>query len=155
MVRGSRGGWSNVEMPLARYFFCVGAVLLALLFVLDAYLPKLPAADGAEAAAVLPAVRIQSDRKWPDRIVFDTSIAPIVPVALAKRETSMPAQVTAADLSADARVRETFAQFVAIVPKRPETKPQRQRRIAKNRVGPPTVLAAQQPRSGFFGNRVW
>jgi hypothetical protein len=142
-------------MPLLRYFGVVGGVLLALLFVLDAYLPKLAAADGMQTAAELPAIRIRSDRKWPDRIVFDTSIAPVTPAALAKMETSVPAPATVADISADARVRETFAQFVAIVPKRPETKPQRQRRIAKNHAGSPTVLAAQQPRYGFLANSVW
>ena len=50
-------------MPLARYFFFVGGVLLALLFISDAYLPKLPVAD--RAYTDLPVIRIHSNRKWP------------------------------------------------------------------------------------------
>lgn len=41
-------------MPVARYFFFVGGVLLALLFALDAVLPKLPVADQREAGIELP-----------------------------------------------------------------------------------------------------
>ena len=48
-------------MPLARYFLFVGGVLLALLFLSDAYLPKLPAAERADTD--LPVIRIHSDRK--------------------------------------------------------------------------------------------
>src|SRR6266436_2879479 len=33
-------------MPLARYFYYVGGVLLALLFIADAFLPKLPSVTG-------------------------------------------------------------------------------------------------------------
>jgi hypothetical protein len=61
-------------MPLARYFSFVGGVLLTLLFILDAYLPKIPVRE--KATANLPIIRIHSERKWPERIVFDTS-API------------------------------------------------------------------------------
>jgi hypothetical protein len=39
--------------------------------------------------------------------------------------------------------------------KKPEPKPQHKRRIAKSRPNPPTMLAAQQPRFGFFGNSGW
>jgi hypothetical protein len=46
------------RMPLARYFFYVGGVLLALLFIADAYLPKLPVAlagsGGAQRCDLLP-----------------------------------------------------------------------------------------------------
>jgi hypothetical protein len=38
------------QMPLARYFVWVGSVLLALLFIADAYLPKLPDTGNANAA---------------------------------------------------------------------------------------------------------
>ena len=56
-------------MPLARYFLYVGGVLLALLFILDAYLPKIPVAD--RAMIDLPVIRIHSDRKWPERVVYE------------------------------------------------------------------------------------
>jgi len=52
-------------------------------------------------------------------------------------------------------VREAFAQFVAPDPKKPESKLQRKRKIAKSRVAPPVFLVAQQPRFGFFDNGMW
>src|SRR5215813_10239563 len=72
--------WSR-KMPLARYFLWVGSVLLALLFIAGACLPKLPAAN-AMTDAPPPAIRIHSERKWPERIVFDTS-APMPRMATA------------------------------------------------------------------------
>ena len=142
-------------MPVARFFMYVGGVLLALLFISDAFLPKLPAADRTDTATELPAIRIHSDRKWPERVVFDTSIPTIVPVQIAKAEGVVPPPTPVADVSAKARVREAFAQFVPPEPKKPEAKPQRKRKIAKSRVAPPMVQVAQQPRFGFFGNNIW
>ena len=142
-------------MPLARYFVFVGGVLLALLFVVDAVLPKLPVVERTDTD--LPVIRIHSDRKWPERVVLDTSIPTITPAPTAKAEAVAPAPVPAgvADVSAKVRVREAFAQFVAPDPKKPESKPQRKRKIAKSRVAPPVVLVAQQPRFGFFDNGMW
>jgi hypothetical protein len=138
-------------MPLARYFLLVGGVLIALLFVVDAVLPKLPVVERADTD--LPVIRIHSDRKWPERVVIDTSIPTITPAPTAKVEAVAPAPV--ADVSAKVRVREAFAQFVAPDPKKPESKPQRKRKIAKSRIAPPVVLVAQQPRFGFFDNGMW
>jgi hypothetical protein len=148
----------RTQMPLARYFFFVGAALLALLFVSDAFLPKLPVADKTETAADLPMIRIQSDRKWPERIVFDTSVPAFTPALLAKTEAAVPvrAPTTVADVSAKVRVREAFAQLQPSDLKKPEPAPKpRKRKIAKKRVAPPTVLVAQQPQFGFFANNTW
>jgi hypothetical protein len=150
-------------MPLARYFLFVGGVLLALLFLSDAYLPKLPAAERADTD--LPVIRIHSDRKWPERVVFDTS-RPIV--AAAPTAAAVPAAV--ADLSAKVRVREAFAQLPPppeaqrqppdqkqaqlSAPAKPDPKPHK-RKIAKRRPAPPVILVAQQPQFGFFGNSTW
>ncbi len=134
-------------MPLARYFLLVGGVLLALLFVVDAVLPKLPVVERTDT--------IHSDRKWPERVVFDTSIPTIIPPQTAKAEAVVPAPAPVADVSAKVRVREAFAQFVPPDPKKPEPKLQRKRKIAKIRVAPPVVLVAQQPRFGFFDNGTW
>jgi hypothetical protein len=139
-------------MPVARYFMYVGGVLLALLFISDAFLPKLAVADRTDTATELPAIRIHSDRKWPERVVLDTSTPTIVPAQTAKAEAVVPPPTPAADDSAKTRVRETFAQFVSPEPKKPEAKPQRKRKIAKSRPAPPVMMVAQQPRFGFFGN---
>jgi hypothetical protein len=143
-------------MPLVRYFFFVGGALFALLLIADAVLPKLPVADRSETGIDMPVVRINSDRKWPERVVFDTStpaVSPvIVPAPPAKTEASVPAPAIVADISAGEHVRDAFAQFEPAYPKRPGPKPQGKRKIAKTRSGPPVVLVAQQPRPGFFAS---
>src|SRR3954466_1532510 len=103
-------------MPLARYFLLVGGVLLALIFVSDLYLPKSPVAERA-ADIDRQVIRIHSDRKWPERIVLDTSLATITP-APAQGVASVPpapapapaapAPAPPADDAAKARVRESF-----------------------------------------------
>jgi len=142
-------------MLLARYFLSVGGILLALLFLADATAPKVPVAatDRNDAVVDKSVIRIHSDRKWPEPVVFDTNVPTIVPAQTVKAEAvaAPPTPATdLADLSAKARVRETFAQFVPAEPKKPEAKPQRKRKIARNRVAPPMVVVAQQPRFGFF-----
>jgi hypothetical protein len=140
-------------MLLARYFLSVGGVLLALLFVADAVVPKMPVVDTNRNDTDIDkaVVRIHTDRKWPERVVFDTSIpTTIVPAQTVKAEAVVPPPTPVADVSAKTRVREAFAQFVAPEPKKPEAKPQRKRKIAKSRIAPPMIQVAQQPRFGFF-----
>jgi hypothetical protein len=146
-------------MPLARYFLFVGGVLLALLFVVNGALPKLPVtdADTTDTTVDKSIIRIHSDRKWPERVVFDTSLPTIVPAQSVKAEAVVqaPPPTIVADASAKARVREAFAQLVPPEPKKPEPKLQRKRKIAKYRAAPPMVQVAQQPRFGFFDNSAW
>jgi hypothetical protein len=143
-------------MPLVRYFVFVGGALLALLFVADAYAPKLPVVSATEIASTEnPTLRIRSDRKWPERIVFDTSIPTIVPKLAANTNESVLAPATIADVTATVRVRDSFAQFAPPETIKPESKPPHKRKVARNRAAQPTRLAAQQPRFGFFGNDTW
>ena len=148
-------------MPLARYFLSVGGVLLALLFISDAYLPKVP--DAVRADADLPVIRIHSDRKLPERVVLDTSLPTMAPAQAAQIAASVPAPAIVADASAKLRVREAFAQLLPSdseqlqpsKPSKPEPKLQPKRRIAKRHVAPSMVRVAQQPQFGFFTNNAW
>ena len=113
-------------MPLLRYFIFVGGSLLALLLVVNVTLPAEPLQETATSGSDLPPVRIHSDRKLPDRVVFDTSAvlpgqtlaAPVV-VAQAKPHVAVQVQTKAkapvppamAEMSAKERVREAFAQL--------------------------------------------
>ena len=144
-------------MPLTRYLLYVGGVLLTLLFIADFCLPKSPVAE--RASIDLPAICIHSDRKWPDRIVFDTSLPTIVPAQPANAETSVPAPVTVAD--ATPRARDAFAQLQPLGNQlqpsdsgKRQPKQQRQR-IARNRAPAPTRLVWRQPQFGWFGVRIW
>src|SRR5437879_9206867 len=98
-------------MPVARYFLCVGGVLLALLFLFDAYAPSTPVVSATETGVDKPVIRIHSDRKWPERVVYDTSLPTIIPAQIANTEASVPARAAVADVSAKAREREAFAQL--------------------------------------------
>jgi hypothetical protein len=145
-------------MPVLRYFVYVGGALLALLFAIDAYVPEAPVVAPAETSAPSdsPTLRIHSDRKWPERIVFDTSMPTIVPPAqTATADVSQPPQTAISEFTAKARVGESFAQFGRADESKPEAKPQPKRKIAKHRAprSPQVALVAQQPqRFGFFGN---
>src|SRR5438045_9567542 len=99
-------------MPVARYFLFVGGVLLALLFALDAFVPRdVAVASNAAPSIDKTVVRIRSDQKPPERVVYDTSLPTIVPPA-AKTQTAAAPAAPIADATAQARVRDTFAQFV-------------------------------------------
>jgi hypothetical protein len=143
-------------MPVARYFLFVGGVLLALLFLSNEVLPKLPVeAERAEAAPDKSVIRIRSDRKWPERVVFDTNLPTIVPPQTATIAASAPAQTTVSEVSAKSRTLQAFAELKPSEPKKLEPKPVHRRRIARTRVTPPMVLVAQQPRFGLFDNNTW
>lgn len=148
-------------MPLRRYLLYVGGVLLALLFIADAYFPKLPVAEKI-ADTDKPVIRIHSDRKWPEPVVFDTGHPTIVPSQTANVTTSIPPAPPVADVPAKAQVRDAFAELQLsdqkqAQPSEPklEKKVQRKRRVAKRRVAPLGMLMAQQPQFGFFGNKTW
>jgi hypothetical protein len=164
-------GRAVFDMPLLRYFMFVGGALLALLFICDAVLPQVPLPGNLASGPDLPAVRIRSDRKWPERVVFDTTI-PSAPVKIAAEAPPL-APPTAAEISAKARVRDAFAQLppgqaepkpssgtkiAAMAVGEPgkgelkvEPKPQPKRKVAKARpAGRPVLLVAQQPHYGLF-----
>ena len=146
-------------MPLARYFLWVGGALLALLFIVGFFLPKIPVAERADTH--LPDIHIRSGQKWPERIVYDTNRPIILPARPESTEANAPT-ATVADISTKSR--EAFAQLQRTEAnqlqrssdqKKPEAKLQRQRKIAKRKVAPPTRLVARQPQFGWFGNGIW
>ena len=139
-------------------------VLLALLLAIDALIPQQAILASQAAPSVnKTVVRIRSDQKLPERVVYDTSLPTIV------RPPAVTAQVTApvvappagasADATAQARVRETFAQFVPAEAKKPEPQVQRKRKVAKSRppmqFAQPQMRVAQQSHFGFFGGSNW
>ena len=106
-------GGNGIDMPLLRYFIYVGGALLTLLLISNAVLPQVPLPGTLTSGSDLPPVRIHSDRKLPDKVVFDTSVplrasAPVATTLIAV--APVPALVLApqpvvAEMSARARVR--------------------------------------------------
>jgi hypothetical protein len=151
-------------MPVARYFLFVGGVLLALLLAIDALVPQQAVVASQAAPSVnKTVVRIRSDQKLPERVVYDTSLPTIVrPPAVTAQVTApvvAPPAAASADATAQARVRETFAQFVPAEAKKPEPQVQRKRKVAKSRppmqFTQPQMRVAQQSHFGFFGGSNW
>jgi hypothetical protein len=139
-------------MPVARYFMYVGGALLALLFLIDAYAPSQTVVASHAAPSIdRNVVRIHSDQKLPERVVYDTSLPTIVPPASKVQVAAAPRPPVASEVTAQARVRDTFAQFVPADVKKPEPQAQRKRKVARTRANPPIRLAQQQPHFGFFG----
>jgi len=165
-------------MPLVRYFLFVGTALLALLFIVDACLPQSPVVESANTAANantatdLSVIRIHSDRKWPARVEFDTSLPAPIAAPVRTAEASVPA---AADVNAPVRMRDAFAQLqtgqlqtgqspkklepplkrAPVVSKTVVNRTVASRSVSKSHAGPPVILIAQQPRPGFFPNTIW
>ena len=147
-------------MPLLlRYFLYVGGVLLALLFTVESNLPRLPVAEKAEAH--LPSIRIYSDERWPARVVFDTSVRTITPSQPTSAELNISASAMVA--GAPPKMREAFAQLQPSYPnklqsnepKKPQAKPERERKTTKKRAPPPAFLVARQSPFGWYGSRYW
>jgi hypothetical protein len=169
LIRHGRGR-DELTMPLLRYFLFVGGSLLALLLVANAALPAVPTDGGLTSGTDLPPIRIHSERKLPDRVVFDTSIAtpaqasaaPVV-IAEAKPRAEAPVQPAMAEMSARERVREAFAQLppaedsseprmsdmATVVVPEPKIytarQPARRKVAARPRSGHPMMIVAQQP----------
>jgi hypothetical protein len=166
MIRSTRADGAMLKMPVARYFFFVGAALLALLFVVDAYLPNPPTAtDAVTAAADLPMIRIHTDRKWPERIVFDTTIPAASSTQMAAaaplQAAAKVAQAPTSNTDVSAKVREAFAQLQppdspqvqpsASKTPLPAPAPQRKHKMVKRQPAAQMVLVAQQQQPRPFG----
>jgi len=168
-------------MPILRYFLYVGGALLSLILISSAVMPQMPLPSTLTSASDLPPVRIHTDRKLPERVVFDTSstvssapIPVIAPAKLARMNAPSTPQVAAApaaaaEISPKARVREAFAQLpedadisepklreMALVtvtePKMISKSLPKRKVVAKPRPTQPLVMVAQQPR---FGQATW
>jgi hypothetical protein len=143
-------------MPLVKYFVWAGSALLALLFIADAYLPKLPATRDAEAQQ--PVIRVHSDQnKWPERIVFDTASIPPKPSAGA--DVIAPPSPTVAVISP--RLRGALAELQTsdggprVNAKGPEARSQGLHRFVRKHAAKPVLLVAPRSPFGWFGPRVW
>ena len=173
-------------MPIFRYFVFVGGALLALLLAVNFVTPASPVTQAvATASNDQPLIRIRSDRHLPERVVLDTSQATMAAPAVKTAAVAAPqppdtaSAAALAEMSAKARVRETFAQFTpgskvdpAAVNKKADAKPQQaqgpqappKRKVARAHPAPQyqyggpqygrPMMVAQQPHFGLF-NTTW
>jgi len=88
---------TEVQLPLQRYFLFTGGALLILLFATNWVVPP-SKGEHVKSEVRLPVIRIHSERKGPEAVVFDTTqptfVAPVeqdgaaTPRAVASAETS-------------------------------------------------------------------
>ncbi|APG13767.1 hypothetical protein BKD09_35965 [Bradyrhizobium japonicum] len=151
-------------MPLLAYLWKVGAALLLLLFVADYCVPRGQIPE--QVPADRPAIRIHSDRKWPERIVLDARSPTIVSAAPAVKipDVAMSSGVTEPPVN---RIdNPTVANALAMLP-RPDARPpesidrKRQHKTSnvaarpRRHVKPQMLLVARQGQFGWFGFRTW
>ena len=142
-------------MPLARYFSFVGGVLLALLFILT----RASKTRGLGKGESLSARHSYLFRpKWPERIVYDTSLPTIVPTSISASEGIIRAPEKVAEASTDAKERASFAmltpsgeQLQTSKTKMRELKPRHQVKIVRKRAPTPRFAMARHLQSGWFG----
>lgn len=156
-------------MPLLRYFVFVGGALLALLLVCNAVIPTEAPLATVKSGSDLPAIRIQSERKWPERVVIDTSIPTSLPakvVALEPKGRAAEAPAVASARDAHARMMppaptqravqasrpaDPLTQIAEAAPKPPQPKLLPKRKSARTaHPGRPMMIVAQQPHFGWF-----
>lgn len=146
-------------MPFVRYFVGVGGALLALLFIVNIYLPKPADLPQQQRAGVdKSTIRITSTQKGPERVEIDTSLPTIVPATDVALAQSRAPSTTTAQASPQ---REAFAQMTepakpaatAPAPKKSKARVARsdnQRRLAMQQQQYGRVVMAQRQPS-FFG----
>jgi hypothetical protein len=145
-------------MPLMRYFLFVGGALLALMLVVNAFLPTPPAVKNPQQAADLSVIRIHSNQKWPERVVFDTARPTITPApapAAVVAQAPLPPKTVVAE-PAKTQVREAYAQMRPRTNEPRNVEPKRKRKsVAKNNYELPRMVVAQQRPTFFVGNNIW
>ena len=147
-------------MSLARYFRNIGAALLALLWIADLYLPR-PAVVPS-AAVDRPSIRIHSDRKWPEPVVFDTS-TPVAPSILAVQNRNIEASLAAAAppaSSALAKAGDALAMLPRTDPPGPDSVQQHKQskiaaRPARKKARPHSSPVFPDRQFAWFGFRPW
>ncbi|MCP3372991.1 hypothetical protein [Bradyrhizobium cajani] len=150
-------------MPLLAYFWKIGAALLALLFVADFCLIPSPVAE--KTAMDQPAIRIHSDRKWPERVVLDTSMPVVVAAATDLAAAQAAAPLDRAESPIIRPESPAVANALAMASTGPpprevvaRKRPHKSQHVAmrsKRHAPPQMVPAGRQEQFAWFGYRYW
>jgi hypothetical protein len=149
-------------MSLAGYFRNVGAALLALLWIADFYVVRPPVVQTTTVDQ--PAIRIHSDQKWPERVVFDTS-TPIVSFHQAASDRNIEASLAAAAWPASSAVTAKPGDAFAMLPRTESPGPESARsdqkqskvaaRPARKKPRPHILPVPPDRQFAWFGFRPW
>jgi hypothetical protein len=127
-------------MPIIRYFVFVGALLLALLFAADRYLPA-PVERAGPSDPDRTIIRIASAKSLPEKIVFDTRprtdvpiIAQADPVPVVPQHPVREAMAAVPDAPAIEAKKETPARAAAAARPHPKRSAKLQKRAPDRRL---------------------
>jgi hypothetical protein len=88
----------EVHVPVARYFLLIGSLLLAMLFIAGWSLPDAPQSFMRDARVDKSIIRIKSAHRWPEKVVYDTTLPTIVPSPVL---AELPARKQAGEATAE------------------------------------------------------
>jgi len=138
-------------MPFRGYFLYIGSILLALLFILDWYLP--PSDAGPIRSDVdRSTIRIHSVHKWPKAVAIDTTLPTIVPppVAMAAARAPPPPARPAREAFALAEATPAIRPAEPAKPAKPYV---RRPRVARAPAGQAAGYDMFGSRGDMFGSR--
>jgi hypothetical protein len=99
-------------MPIARYFVVVGGALAVLLLVAGWSLPARPTSFPDQPEIIeRTVIRIRSERKWPEKVVMDTSKPTTTPLAVMDPPTAQSSVPLPSDEASDQSNLEAIAQL--------------------------------------------
>jgi hypothetical protein len=99
-----------IRVPIVKYFVCVGSALVALLFIANWCLPERPAFLTDQSQVDKTILRIKSERKWPEKVVLDTT-RPAILAPFGETMTSAPPGTIPADDATETPGLEALAQL--------------------------------------------
>jgi hypothetical protein len=136
-------------MPLFQYFGWVGSFLLAALFAANCCcsvpIARPPRSDVPRDQKIN--IRIHTDHKWPERVVFDTTRSTLTDEVKANAETGIGRSET--PVLADRQPFDAFAKMAAISARPCFRPPCSVSRTAEREASPIEKGAASQNRSRF------
>jgi hypothetical protein len=97
-------------VPIVRYFIFVGGALAALLLIAGWCLPMPPVMSADHLTIDRATIRIKSARKWPEKVVLDTS-QPIIPPPAVEEAPAAQSVPLSSEEAGDQSNREAMAQL--------------------------------------------
>jgi hypothetical protein len=126
-------------VPLVRYFVVVAGALLAMLAAANWFLPSPPPLASQEAEVDKSTLRIRSERKWPQKVEFDTEMQPFIAPSAPTIAAVMP---TVADAQREKPPLDALAQAKPSEPQIAKPRPRVRTARRAPRSAPRVVVAA-------------
>jgi hypothetical protein len=134
----------SVQVPLFGYFAAVGGFLLSTLFIANVFLPATLGDGGSQTHQPKPEILIDSSRKWPERIVYDTNLPTTLAVVPVAQEVvhSSPLDAMAQISAPTAPKQPSYVQVVRQRPLKLAKRVSRQKFASFQQHRPPNLFAS-------------